>query len=184
MEDTALFDQVLDGDEQVLLCQKPSPSRFYLNFWGKTLLWTLWVFLLTELVLLVFENVPVGYYFIPFALFGVALVFAIPLSILCFDHTVYAVTNKRILVRTGITGIEFRSLNLISIGVVNFKQDIWDRMLLHNTGSIFFGGQLETNGQTTMHGFEFKFIEKPQAVYTAVRKLLNNKKEDECKQIK
>ena len=173
MENCSVFDKLLDKDEKILLCEKPTPSRFYLNFWGKTLVWTLWVFLLTELVLLLFERAPTWYYYIPFGLFGVSLIFAIPFSIICFNHTVYAVTNKRVLVRTGVTGIEYKTLDLKSIGVVNLKQDFWDRALLHNTGTIFFGGLLETNGQVTMHGFEFKFVEDPQKVYTVVRQLLN-----------
>ena len=96
----------------------------------------------------------------------------------------YYVTNKRLIVQSGLIGIDYRSLDLASVAVMNVRVDFLDKIVHPNTGTISFGSAaspLITNSKTTntnsagLNVFSFQFINDPYETYKAIKERIPNK---------
>ena len=56
-----------------------------------------------------------------------------------YKNLYYAYSNKRIIIRSGIFGVDYRSLDMGMIGAVNVYVSLYDKIIHKNTGSISFG---------------------------------------------
>ena len=82
------------------------------------------------------------------------------------QNTQYALTNRRILIRTGLIGVEFQSISYMDIQSVNLKKGLVDKML--RVGDLYFIS-------STLKGQNVFFdIEEPDKVYKAVQKLVSD----------
>ena len=111
-----LFDKILEQDEQIIKVIKPSKARYW-----KTLLFPF--------------AIPL---FWPHAL--VILVGSLGLALVFYAHgyknLYYAYTNKRIIVRSGCIGVDFRSLDYKDITATSVDVGLLDKR--SKTGMIFF----------------------------------------------
>ncbi len=82
------------------------------------------------------------------------------------QNTQYALTNNRILIRTGLIGVEFQSISYMDIQNVTLKKGFIDRML--KVGDIYFISTV-IKGQNV-----FFDIEEPEKVYKAVQRLVTD----------
>ena len=56
-----------------------------------------------------------------------------------YKNVYYAYTNKRVIIRSGIFGIDFHTLDMGMIGAVNVHVSLLDKILMKNTGTLTFG---------------------------------------------
>ena len=136
------FENMLDKDEKIVKVFKPNKTKFFfanLFFAGITFL----VFtLLGVLVFLCpeegYEPSVLGAVLCVAGYVFVMLVFWL-LAYVYYKNLFYAYTNKRVIVRSGIFGVDYKSLDMAMIGAVDVYVSLLDKMLRKNTGTIAFG---------------------------------------------
>ena len=96
----------------------------------------------------------------------------------------YYVTNKRLIIQSGLIGIDYRSLDLASVAVMNVRVDFLDKIVHPNTGTISFGSAASPlitnskNANTSSAGlsvFSFQFINDPYEAYKAIKEKVPTK---------
>ena len=135
IEDKGLFQVVLDDDEEVIQVIRPHKGRA-------------WFGMIVGLILLTLVMVPFGIMMIVFhdqgdsdslgagigalVFWGILTAFGI-VSIALWSHkTVYAWTNKRVLIRTGYIGVDYKSLDLTMVGALSVNFTMVDKLLRRN----------------------------------------------------
>lgn len=172
------FKDVLDSDEYIIGEYKPEKFKFYL----------------TRVFSIVFIILFLSFPFMislftgdPFDMFGdlitviILLMFAgviitLVTSKLAFDKRLYAYTNKRVLIRTGIIGVDFKSLDLKMIGASEVRVDLIDKLVNKNTGTIKFGSQAIPTNNQGIQAFQFSGIKDPYNVYREIKKYIDEVK--------
>lgn len=169
-----MFDKFLKPNEKIVCLLHPHKQRFYFNFYLITALWALWLFVVAELVMLSFQ-ISGGYYFIPLSIFVVAFLWAVPVSVVKYKKTAYAITEKQIIVCTGIFGVEYNSIELNKVFNINYKQNFCDR-LIGNTATISVYSAPAVLGAAQTHHINLKFVKNPDESYRLLNNMLNKTK--------
>ncbi len=89
------------------------------------------------------------------------------IELLKWKNTSYVITNKRVIIKTGIIGIDYTDANLSKINNIFFKQGILGRIF--NYGSIW----IATAGVMGMPFVEFKSIRNPKGTLRLLKKLIS-----------
>lgn len=140
-----VFDQILDQDEKIIKVFKPNKTRFvkiniifsfifsfiiiavgviiqlmayihkYEDYWS--LIW----------VLVVFEAIIL----LAFCLSSIS-------SIVCYKKVFYGYSNKRLLIRRGFIGVDYRSMDMKMVGTYHVNVGLFDSFIKPNTGLISF----------------------------------------------
>lgn len=176
-ENKKFFDDILTKNEEILGLYKPNKTKYFFS--------KIWSFLFGWIMVFVFyvifffssksgENpVPENTLFIVlYSLLGVfvlALVLMILLSRVTYKNRYYAYTNKRVIIRSGLVGVDFKSLDLDKIGALNVRVDLVDKMLKKNTGTIRFGSMASPINQQSTPYYSFTDIEKPYEIYKIIK---------------
>ena len=94
-----------------------------------------------------------------------------------FKNIEYDITNKRIIIRSGIIGVDFKEINLDQIGAVTVRVDFLDKLVKPNTGTIYFGSAstpiVQSDKGNTGLQFKFADIENPYEEYKRIKAVLN-----------
>ncbi len=160
-----LFENILDDDEKVEKVFKPHKGKFFFSnmiLWGITLL----VFALIASMGILFPEegyeVDKLYVLVPIGIYIVIMLICWGFSVIYYKNLYYAYTNKRVIVRSGIFGVDFKSLDMSMIGAVNVYVSLFDKILRKNTGSIMFGSTASPiGGQNVGAGYRFNHIKMP-----------------------
>lgn len=172
------FENILDKDEKIEKIFKPNKTKMVFS--------SLLVIFFTSLFYIVpmlcaslvkdenGESMPILALYIALALTILILVLTIICIIVKHKNTFYAYTNKRIIIRTGIIGIDYKCLDLKSIGAVNVNVSWLDKLLHKNTGTITFGSM---SSPLTNQGFSYMFasIVAPYEVYKEIKEKIEEK---------
>lgn len=94
-----------------------------------------------------------------------------------YNRSLYVVTNKRLIIRSGFIGVDYKSIELKYIGLVNVRVDFLDKLAGGNTGSITFASAaIPMNGQNNQNGtFCFSCVNNPYEVYKKVKAYIPEK---------
>lgn len=166
-----MFEEILDKDEKVINTFKPDK----LKFWFTTIIaglilaiivpfCSIYVFLEGPLeTILLWSGVAAGAIFLLFCL----------LRFLHYKKVLYAYTNKRILVRTGIIGTDYQALDMKMIGAVDVYVSLLDKLLGRKTGTIKFGSTANPmNSQST--NYNFSHVKNAYQVYREIKEQIEN----------
>lgn len=180
-----LFKDILDDDEE-LLCQiKPNKKRFlvianlFSLLFGLIFFAALFTPSLLGLLGAVEGFVNGGAIVMLVISFVFLLVFLVNIlgTIRRYKNTAYAITNKRVLIRSGFIGVDYKAIDLSSIHSINVRVDFADKLVNPSTGSIYFASALDPivsngngrNGTTTT--FAFLHIDNPYEQYKKIKQL-------------
>lgn len=176
-KDKELFTPILGQGEEILKVYRPNKLR---AFFTQILCWAIVAIIVVPLVI---YSAIVD---VEFGLIGaifVILLFAI-LGALCFlitglwvNKTVYALTNKRVLIRTGYIGVDYKSLDYDMLGAVTVNVNWVDKLLHKNTGSIAFGSMSSPLVSTGLARFSFFYIGQPYEIYKEVKAIIDANKD-------
>lgn len=172
----AEFENILDDDEKVIKVIRPHKGKVYLSR-----------ILCTALPCLLYVALILAMVFIPsdepmsktdklIALCSIigfcVVIFAIVLlfTALYFKHTYYAVTNKRLIIRTGIIGVDFKSLDYRNLGATDVYVSILDKILHKNTGTLRFGNASSPMGTNKMYCFSH--VVEPYNLYKEIKQYI------------
>ena len=96
--------------------------------------------------------------------------------VLWCNKTVYAVTNKRVLIRTGYIGVDYKSLDYSMVGAFTVNVNWIDKLLRKNTGSLSFGSMASPMTNGTVAKFNFTYIDNPYEIYKEIKELIDDSK--------
>ena len=180
------FELILDADESIFKTYKPNKKRFTLFalIGGLPALFIPTVFIVLAILMLtgVISNVdsegnkevlgPI--FFLGFGgFFFLVLLFGLLSPFFKYKKVMYCVTNKRIIVRHGLIGVDFKSLNLSAIGAINVEVNFLDKLIKPNTGRITFLSAsapiVNQNQKGQNVPFEFSCVDNPYEVYREVK---------------
>lgn len=180
--------RILDNDEEIIKTYKPNKKRFvYIN------LLTTCLFFLIPIGIFIFGSLGlVGV--VPFvneagdrefggpiglmAFGGVGLLFLLINAIGLFvryKKTFYFVSNKRLIIRSGFIGADYKSIPLETVGAVDVKVDFLDKLVKNDTGTIIFGSASTpiVNQQNVI--FAFHSVDNPYESYKEVKEIISSK---------
>ena len=182
--------QILDEDEDVRFSAKPNKNRYvFINiiaglasifFFGGIfiLIGTLG---LIDIIRFTNESTgqidhsgPIGMVIMGSVIILISIfTFVIP-SIVRYRRSLYVITNKRVIIRSGFIGVDYKSLDIKDIITINVRVDFLDKLVNPNTGTIMFGSAaspLIQNGNKQTASYSFLCIENPYEAYRTIKSL-------------
>ena len=157
-----LFSVVLDNDEKIVKTFKPVKAKLWCSNLLGTILFVIWfiglatisIFLPNEMG----EIIDRIYLLIPLGIFVLIIIITCIFTAVYYHNLCYAYTNKRIIIRSGIFGVDYKSLDMGMIGAVNVNVSVLDKMIRKNTGTITFGSTASPIG---MNQYRFAHVANP-----------------------
>lgn len=187
------FEKILDKDEKIIKVFKPLKSKLYFSTFVNVFLFTL--FLALPLAIAFFTSftydvtcpMPYGLQLLVSILIGLALYFIVIMAIYLFvmiftkiyyNNLYFAYSNKRIIIRTGILGVDYKSLDMKMIGAINVYVSPVDKIHRKNTGTITFGSTASPiQPERGLAGYRFSHITNPYELYKEVKSVIDEFKE-------
>ncbi len=171
-----VFDDVLEENEKIYKAFKPSKGRV---FWGNFLKITLVFLLLFAFVLIIVaipedgsQVNPSDYLYASVSMVcAYVLILALYLwfTMLYYKNTYFAYTNKRLIVRTGIFGVDYKSLDIKNIGASDVYVSFLDKLFRIGTGSLRFGSNSSPINSNGSVAYSFTNIKDPYNVYKELK---------------
>ena len=182
--------QILDEDEEVKFSAKPNKMRYvFINIIAGLasifLFGGLFIILgtlgLINIIRFVNESTgqidysgPIGMVVMGSVIIIISIfTFVIP-SIVRYGRSLYVVTNKRVIIRSGFIGVDYKSLDIRDIITINVRVDFLDKLVSPNTGTILFGSAaspLVQNGNRQTSSYSFLCIDHPYEAYKTIKSL-------------
>ena len=97
----------------------------------------------------IYTLIPVGIYILILAITAI-------FTAIYYSNLYFAYSNKRIIIRSGIFGVDYRTLDMSMVGAVNVSVSLLDKILKKNTGTLSFGSTASPVIQATT-GSTYKF---------------------------
>lgn len=164
-----LFDDVIEADETIQKGFKPNKKKVF----ASSIIFDVIVaffFSLTILGMWLDGEIPQKEKIIGTCIVAGVVLLIVSLTMwfvsLYYKNAYYVYTNKRIIVRTGVFGVDFHSLDIENIGASNVCVSLLDKMVGKNTGSIRFGSN---SSPITNSYYGFMNIENPYQVYKEIK---------------
>jgi Cu/Ag efflux pump CusA len=170
------FKDILERDEKIEKVYKPNKRKFWTSFILLSMVCWIWVFSaltgsipdegkafnpdLFWLLFIIASSVLVGGMLIT-ALFGA----------IYYKNTFYAYTDKRILIRSGVMGTDYKSLEFKALTATIVNVTFLDKILGRNTGNIRFGSPSSPIG--SIYSYAFKHIVKPYDTLREIKEFIN-----------
>lgn len=189
MEDIKnLFEPVLDADENIIKMYAPDKKRARFGA-------VLYALLISFLAIISGVPAIIGSNALAIIIFCAVLCLVFLLSLfvplifiaLWCNKTMYAVTNKRIIIRTGIIGVDFKSLDFFMLGAIDVNVNLGDKLLHRNTGSISFGSMSSPLTTQSVARFVFAHVTNPYETNKEVKAIIDkyrNKNSSEVNEVK
>ena len=177
IKNAELFDNVLDKNEQVLRVIKPNKLKLFV-YWFLSAFWiNVWIAIVAILPFCFEESFPWEYYLIPVGIIVLVFIVTGILAEIYYRNNYFAYTNSRILIRSGIIGIDFKSLDMRYVGALNVKVGFVDKVLKQETGTITFGSMSSPMATSKQVGYNFSHVEKPYELYKEMKQIVEEVKE-------
>jgi len=96
-----------------------------------------------------------------------------------YNNLYFAYTDKRIMIRSGLFGVDFKCLDMKMVGATTVNVSVLDKILGKNTGTITFGSMaspMTGDGKSSGGGYVFTCIEAPYETYREIKELIEDKK--------
>lgn len=175
MKELELFKPVLDADEEILKVYKPNKFRTYFG----TVLVCIFITVLFMIPIIASfldteTSIATSIGLIVFVVVFDAL--TLLLIALWYNKTIFAVTNKRILIRTGYIGVDYKGLDYDTIGALTVNVNWLDKLLKKDTGTLSFGSMASPMINTANYKFSFLYIKNPYEVYREVKSIIDANK--------
>lgn len=182
-----MFVDVLEKGEEIQKVFKPNKCKTAW-FWILTSFWSL-IWILVIPIGFLFEGEGSGAY--AGRTFWIAFGICIGVIVLCtliliiagmlwYKNRFFAYTDRRILIRGGIIGIDYKSLEFKSLTATVVNVSLLDKLVRKNTGSIKFGSAASPvlsiwSGHSNQ--YIFQHLEKPYDVLREIKEYMSDHKE-------
>lgn len=174
------FDSVKDDDETILWVGKPKFIPFIFSGVEKGLFIFLFgvAWIVINYSLKDSENSSITFFWLIGLIPVLQSTYYFLKRVLSFSNTVYAYSNKRIMIRTGFIGTDFKIIDYDKISDIEVTVNIIER--IYNVGSIrFYSGRTETNDEGTTKLYDsWSAIENPYSAFKSVKQVMVDIKTD------
>lgn len=171
----SLFQKLLDQDEKIIKTIKPNKVKFFFTR-------SIWAVLMAGFFVCLGvltctirddagELAPKALTITLFVLAALFLVGTIVFAVLSYDKRCYAYTNKRVLISYGVLAVNFKTLDMDKVGVINVHISLFDKIVCKHTGTITFGSlasPITPNGAS----FALESISNPYELYKEIKELI------------
>ena len=177
-----IFDPILDEDEKIVKIFKPKKSVVY----AKSFLRVILVFLFFGICFVpsiilgaTEENIDINKTIlftltIYLGILIVTLLMTWWFLSLYYKNVYFGYTNKRIVIRKGIFGVDYQTLDIKMIGASDVNVTLFDKILRKNTGSIRFGSTASPLlNANNVSNFMFASIENPYEIYKEIKSFIS-----------
>lgn len=176
-----MFDIILDKDEKIIKVYKPNKLKLYISSLLAYILMFGWFFAFGAVGLFATESpLPLAASLsILIGSFVLITLIAVIIIRIYYKNLYYAYSNKRVIIRTGVFGIDFKSLDIKMIGATNVYVSLLDKILAKNTGTISFGSMaspMVSYGNSNAMGYKFAHITLPYETYKEIKNIIDEKK--------
>ena len=143
-------------------------------------MWSFW-FLAIGLFSIIFPedgmSVNKIYILIPIGIYIVLIAFIMLLTALHYKNVYYAYSNKRIIIRSGIFGVDYKSLDMSMIGATDVYVSLLDKIMKKNTGSLTFGSAASpVGGSNNASGYRFNHVTAPYETCKEIKSYIDSYK--------
>ena len=116
---------------------------------------------------------------LPLLIIGLVLIFVpITISILLYKRTYYALTDKRVIIQTGIVGRDFRIIDFDMIRNAEINVDSYDKIFGKKCGTIVLSASGIAYSGTGLNRYNLCNIPDPYNVFKGFKKLSHDIKTD------
>jgi len=180
-----MFNDIIDENEEIIAVLKPNARKFRWNV-GIRLVFCI-VMLNAIVALMVWsiyadgEITDICSVWLTVIIAGgvslLAIIVVILLASLTFRKRHYAYSNKRILIRSGVIGVDFKVLEYKLLGAMTVNVNVIDKILGGKTGAIRFGSASSPimgfrGAHAAMNAFAFTHVEKPYELLREIKKAI------------
>lgn len=183
-----LFDNILDSDEKIIKVLKPNKFKF---FWSSVLgaiIFTLFFVGFGIMTVTIPDELgevaPIGVLIVIVALVVVLDFLLIFCTYLSYKKRFYAYSNKRVIIRCGVIGVDYKSLDIDMIGAIDVGVGLLDKLFRKNTGTISFGSVASPMTAGGGAAFSFYSVQNPYELYKEIKTVINETKEKAAKKSK
>lgn len=177
-----LFEKILDEDEKIEKVMKPHKGKYFFSVmlsWGLSLA----LFAVMGIIFVLFpeEGMEINkiYTLVPIGLWFACMLLVLLFASIYYKNLYYAYSNKRVIIRSGIFGVDFKSLDMGMIGAVNVYVSLLDKIIRKDTGSIMFGSTASPiGGQNAGAGYKFNNIKAPYETCKDVKSFIDKYKKE------
>jgi hypothetical protein len=175
------FESIKDNNEQIFWTGKPKFIPFILAglLGGISIVGFAIIWILTARNWNSNDNNNSASYFWLFGLIPlIAGLFTFLKKILSFPNTAYSYSDKRVMMRSGFIGTDFKTIDYDNISDIEVTVSVIEKM--YNVGTIrFFSGRTQNNeGNTTKFYDSWSAIENPYEIFKMVKQTSVNTKTD------
>ncbi len=172
--------QILGRREKVLWHGKPNFLPFVM---GSMVLSIVGLpFLLVSVFFIISSPFGPFSFLLPHLWVGLGLTFGGPLySWLVFKYVRYAITDKRVIIKSGVIGRDFKTVDYDKITNVEVNVSVWDRLLAKSSGTIciFTAGTISYGRRGPYHTpYRLSNIRNPYKVFRFFKKVSHDVKTD------
>lgn len=144
MDKEHVFDDILDSDEQIIGIIKPSKGRYW-----KDLLAPMLTPFIIHYIILIFCT----------------LIITLPLLFAhAYKNLYYAYTNKRLIVRKGMIGVDYKTLDYKNVTSTSVNVGLLDKGI-KKTGTLSF--------KSSADSIDFKYVENPYDMMREIKDYMN-----------
>lgn len=176
-----IFEPILDKNEKIMEVFKPNRAKVFLSSFISSFLFLLFMFAIACLAIFVPEEgvTPINpiWVLVPVGIFIVLEAIILIFTAMYYKKTYFAYSNKRVIVRTGIIGVDYKSLDIKMIGAFDVNVSFIDKLVHKNTGSIRFGS-MSSPVTNQAGGIVFASITNPYENYKKIKEYVEENKEN------
>jgi membrane protein YdbS with pleckstrin-like domain len=169
------FDSVKDNDEEIIWTGKPKFIPYMISGAGVFLFIIVLItfLILTQLNIISNDNF-ITYGIMLLMLFAIAVIKGIwdfLYRIFSYSNTLYGYSNKRVMIRTGFIGTNFKIIDYDKISDIEVTVNIIER--IYNVGTIkFFSGRTDADENSTSKLYDKWYsIENPYEIFKMVKQI-------------
>lgn len=178
-----IFEPILDSDEKVIKVFKPHKGKLFIsNLIASFFCWC-WILIPVIIGLLTDPETgdfsPTEWWIVVAVCLGIVVLFTgitVLFTTLSYKNTYYAYTNKRVIIRKGIFGVDYKSLDMSMIGAIDVYVSLIDKMVHKNTGTITFGSMANPMGNQNGFMFKFAHVLHPYETYKEIKTIIDEYK--------
>lgn len=174
MQPQSDFNDILENGEVLYGTLKPNALMYGVFVMGQTLTisFFVWFFMMGYLAV----NTLSFIFVLPVLL--IVIVIIVVLARLGYKNRLYGFSNKRILIRGGIIGVDYKVLEYRSLTAAVVNVSAFDRLLGQGTGTIRFGSPSSplggTSSRSSSNPFNFRNISQPYDVLKKIRAVIDS----------
>ncbi len=176
------FEHLLDDNEEIIREIKPKKTPTTLGSWIGVGVLSLLAVVALVLAFVIDDSESLVPMLVMAGLLLIGALICAFITVVSFNKYLSCITNKKVIIRSGIIGIDFRVIELDSITTVDVITGLSDKLCGYKTSTIAFYNASNSCNTANGQGVSYKknaflHIENTNEIYKQVKALIKNAKD-------